>query len=349
MTKSLPRQNELLSLRTAELSGYEYDWWAGNVRLTDLSGKLLGAHLCHAAFMSFVPGAFVVQEAARFQPGVPLSEQGMAFMPHLATLGIGVGSGGAILDTSPFVAVGVFHFFISLICLAGGFFHTFDGKSDLGDAPEDSLAAKADYDWEVFESTSYIMGFHILCLSIACFIFAGNAAFGNGLYDPLVGEVRQITPNLNPFTLLGYLFGFANGGWTPIGMAAVNNMEDLVGGHFLVATLTAIGGLFHIFYRKPTPFFLKRPVFSMVNGGWVREGFCNSEAILSYSVAGVGFIAVSSSIFVRYCDLAFPAEFYAADRSGSAAIQLALGLIWMLGGGLFHNVRGEKLYALRGK
>ncbi|MGR3278529.1 high light inducible protein [Acaryochloris marina NIES-2412] len=348
MTKSLQKQDPL-SLRTAEISGFEYDWWAGNVRLTDLSGKLLGAHLCHAALMSFVPGALVIQEAAYFQSGVPVSEQSLAFIPHLATLGIGVGAGGAVLDTSPFVLVGVFHFFIAVICLAGGLFHTYSGEADLGEAPEGSVASRVNYDWEDFESTSYIMGFHILCLSIACFLFAGNAAFGNGLYDPLVGEVRQISPNLNPITLVGYIFGFANGGWTPIGMAAVNNMEDLVGGHFLVATLTAIGGVFHILYRKPTPFFLRRPVFSVVNGGWVRQGFCNSEAILSFSVAGVGFIAVSSSIFVRYCDLAFPAEFYALDRSGSAAIQLALGLIWMLGGGLWHNVRGEKLYALRGK
>ncbi|QUY44177.1 hypothetical protein [Acaryochloris marina] len=73
MTKSLQKQDPL-SLRTADISGFEYDWWAGNVRLTDLSGKLLGAHLCHAALMSFVPGALVIQEAAYFQSDVPISD-----------------------------------------------------------------------------------------------------------------------------------------------------------------------------------------------------------------------------------------------------------------------------------
>lgn len=353
MTASLTRRDPMdraeLTAGTASLSGYEAEWWAGNVRNTDFSGTLLGAHLCHAALMSCVPGAFIIQEAARFQPGIPLSEQGMVFMPHLAGLGIAVGSGGEILSTYPYFVIGVLHFFVAAFCCAGGLFHTIAGEAKLGDYPEGSWAAQFDYDWDDFESTSSILGHHLLCLGVACLLFACNAAFGNGLYDPLVGEVRQITPNLNPITLLGYLFGFANGEWTPLGMAAVNNMEDLVGGHFLVAIVDIAGAAFHIINKKPTAFFNNRLIFSFPNGGVVRAGICNSEAILSYSVASVGFIAISSAIFTQYCDIAFAPEFYGVDRSGAASIQLILGLNWMVFGGLWHSIRGERLHALKNK
>lgn len=332
-------------LPTAVLSNFENEWWAGNVRLTSLSGQLLGAHLCHAALMSVVPGAFVVQEVARYQPGVPLPEQSMVFLPHLAALGVGVGAGGEIVDTYPMFVIGVLHFFIAAVCCAAGLFHTFRGEADLNDAPDDSYAAAFRYEWDDFESLSTIVGHHLVFISVACLIFAVNSAYGTGLYDINTDTVHQISPNFNPARLLGYLFGFTPNGWSGAGMAAVDNLEDVVGGHFLIGIIDLLGAAFHILYRKPTPLFTKHPVFSPANGGWSNVGMLNSELILSWSVASVGFMAISSSLFIRYCDVAYPPIFHGVDRTGAATLQLILGLIFMLGGGLWHGLRGEKLYA----
>lgn len=331
---------------TAALSNFEEEWWAGNVRNTDVSGTLLGAHLCHAALMSVVPGSFIVQEAARYQPGVSLPDQGMIFMPHLAALGVGLGAGGEIVSTYPFFVIGVLHFFIAAVCAAGGLYHTFRGEADLGDAPEGNPARLFNYDWNDYESLSSILGHHLLFIGVACLVFAVNATAGTGIYDANVGEVHQISPNLNPVTLIGYLFGFTPNGWSGAGMAAVDNMEDVIGGHFVVGIVDVLGAAFHILFKKPTPIFSNRPVFSPANGGWIQAGLCNSEAILSWSVASVGFMAISSSLFIRYCDIAYPPIFHGVDRTGAATLQLILGLIWMLGGGLWHGLRGEKLYAL---
>ena len=61
--------------RDQESTGFA--WWAGNARLINLSGKLLGAHVAHAGLIVFWAGAMNLFEVAHFVPEKPMYEQGL--------------------------------------------------------------------------------------------------------------------------------------------------------------------------------------------------------------------------------------------------------------------------------
>ncbi|MBW4631640.1 MAG: photosystem II reaction center protein CP43 [Iphinoe sp. HA4291-MV1] len=304
-----------LSNRSITLGGRDQDstgfaWWAGNARLISLSGKLLGAHVAHAGLIVFWAGAMTLFEVAHFIPEKPLYEQGFILLPHLATLGWGVGPGGEIISTYPYFVVGVVHLISSAVLGFGGIYHAIRGPETL-----EEYSSFFGYDWKDKNKMTTIIGFHLIILGVGALLLVLKAIFFGGVYDtwaPGGGDVRVITnPTLNPAVIFGYLLKspFGGSGW----IVGVDNMEDVIGGHIWVGLTCIAGGVFHILTK---PF------------GWARRALIwSGEAYLSYSLAAVALMAFTASCFVWFNNTVYPSEFYGPTNAEASQAQSFIFLV----------------------
>ena len=294
--------------RDQESSGFA--WWAGNARLINLSGKLLGAHVAHAGLIVFWAGAMTLFEVAHFVPEKPLYEQGFILLPHLATLGWGVGPGGEVIDTFPYFVVGVLHLISSAVLGLGGIYHAVRGPDTL-----EEYSAFFGYDWRDKNKMTTIIGIHLILLGCGAFLLVLKAMFFGGVYDtwaPGGGDVRVITnPTLNPAVIFGYLLKspFGGDGW----IVSVDNMEDIIGGHIWIGFICIAGGIWHILTK---PF------------GWVRRAFIwSGEAYLSYSLGALSLMGLIASCYVWFNNTAYPSEFYGPTNAESSQAQSFIFLV----------------------
>lgn len=298
-------------------------WLIGNARLVSFSGLLLGAHLAHAALILLWAGSFTLVEITQLEPGIPLGEQNLSLLPHLALLGWGIGDGGIVVDTYPYLVVGALHLVSSAVLAAGGLFHILRGPDKLETS---QTTRKFAYDWNDDNQLTLILGHHLLFLGAGALGLYLKATRWGGLYDGNLHTVRVIdNPTFDPIRIFGYLVGQTPNGFSGLGLAAANNLEDIVGGHIWVAIILFIGGIWHII----TPGML--PVFKRI----VRvEG----EALLSYSLGGVAFMAFLSTVYVSANTAAYPVDLFEANRSASVFIQFVLGTV-ALAGHIWHAYR----------
>ncbi|MEM9116725.1 MAG: chlorophyll a/b binding light-harvesting protein [Cyanobacteria bacterium P01_F01_bin.56] len=267
-----------------------YSWWAGNFRFVDLSGKLLGAHIAHAGLIVLWAGAMTLFELSRFDPSLPIYDQGLILLPHLATLGIGVGADGAIVDTYPYFAIGIVHLVSSAILGAGGVYHAVLG-------PEKLDVKGFGYQWEDGRKMTTILGIHLVLLGMGALLLVLKATQFGGLYDPAIADVRLVTePTFSPLRIFGYVVGITPDGWTRQGMAAVNNLEDVVGGHLWIGAICILGGIWHI-RTEPTR--------------WAKGLFVwSGEAYLAYSQAAIAYMGFFAAYFVWVNGTVYPEAFY---------------------------------------
>jgi photosystem II CP43 chlorophyll apoprotein len=314
----------------------EIPFRAGNARLVNFSGLLLGAHVAHAGLIVLWAGAVTLFEVAGFDPARPMYEQGLIVLPNLARLGWGVGEGGVVLDTYPYFVIGVLHLISSAFLGAGGLFHVFKGPKTL-----ESKFPAFGYRWDDGNKMTTILGIHLTLLGLGALLLVFKATSFGGLYDPTVQNVRLISePTLNPATIFGYLLGTEGKFW----IASVDNLEDVVGGHIYVGLLCIIGGIWHIISK---PLAWAKPLFV-----W------SGEAYLSYSIGAVSLMAFIATLFVSVNTIAFPPEFFgptlvlkfdrfpvfaSVDGELTARVWLANAHFWLgfffLQGHLFHALR----------
>jgi photosystem II CP43 chlorophyll apoprotein len=290
-----------------DIASTGYPWWAGNARFINKSGRFLGAHVAHAGLVAFWAGAMLLFEVAHYVPEKPMYEQGLILMPHVATLGFGVGPGGQVTSIFPFFAIAVMHLIGSAVLGLGGLYHALRG-------PE-RLPGFFDFDWADKDKVTTILGYHLIALGVAALLFVCKAMFWGGLYDtwaPGGGDVRLVThPTLNPLRIFGYLFRspYGEAGW----IVGVNNLEDIVGGHIWVGALLIAGGIWHIVTQP----------FKWTHGAFTWSG----EAYLAQSLGNICGQAFIATAFIWFNNTAYPSEFYGPTVAESSQAQALIFLV----------------------
>ena len=133
------------------------------------------------------------------------------------------------------------------LVLTVGVYHLIFGSERL----EDTRAGVVfRYQWQDRFRITGILGAHLGSLAIASVLLLVKAVYVGGLYDTWSsagGDIRTVKDraiSLNSFILGRYLVRapFGSEGW----IISINNMEDLVGGHYWVNVGCLVGGIWHI-------------------------------------------------------------------------------------------------------
>jgi len=264
-----------------------YGWWAGNSGVTNRSGKFIAAHAAHTGLIAFWAGAFTLFELARFDPSVPMGHQPLIALPHLATLGIGFDETGAFVGGSAVVSVAVVHLIGSMVYGAGGLMHSLLFS---GDMQESSVgqARKFKLEWDNPDNQTFILGHHLIFFGVAVIWFVEWAKW-HGIYDPALGAVRQVEYNLNLNAIWNHQFDFL----------AIDSLEDVMGGHAFLAFLQISGGAFHIATKQVGE-------YTKFKG----SGLLSAEAILSWSLAGIGWMAVVAAFWCATNTTVYPVDWF---------------------------------------
>jgi len=263
-----------------------YGWWAGNAGVTNKSGKFIAAHIAHTGLIAFAAGGSTLWELARYSPEIPMGHQSSIFLAHLASIGIGFDEAGAWTGAGV-ASIAIVHLVLSMVYGAGGLLHSVLFVGDMQDS-EVPQARKFKLEWDNPDNQTFILGHHLLFFGVACIWFVEWARI-HGIYDPAIGAVRQVEYNLNLTNIWNHQFDFL----------AIDSLEDVLGGHAFLAFLEITGGAFHIATKQVGE-------YTKFKGA----GLLSAEAILSFSCAGLGWMAVVAAFWCAQNTTVYPEAWY---------------------------------------
>ena len=263
-----------------------YGWWAGNAGVTNKSGKFIAAHIAHTGLIAFAAGGSTLWELARYNPEIPMGHQSSIFLAHSASIGIGFDEAGAWTGAGV-ASIAIVHLVLSMVYGAGGLLHSVLFVGDMQDS-EVPQARKFKLEWDNPDNQTFILGHHLLFFGVACIWFVEWARI-HGIYDPAIGAVRQVEYNLNLTSIWNHQFDFL----------AIDSLEDVLGGHAFLAFLEITGGAFHIATKQVGE-------YTKFKGA----GLLSAEAILSFSCAGLGWMAVVAAFWCAQNTTVYPEAWY---------------------------------------
>jgi len=274
-------------MQTYGNSDVTYGWWAGNSGVTNRSGKFIAAHAAHTGLIAFWAGAFTLFELARFDPSVPMGHQPLIALPHLATLGIGFDETGAFVGGTAVTSIAIVHLILSMVYGAGGLLHSLLFPGDIQDS-EVAQARKFKLEWDNPDNQTFILGHHLIFFGVANIQFVEWARI-HGIWDAATGAIRQVEYNLNLASIWNHQFDFLT----------INNLEDVMGGHAFLAFIMITGGAFHIATKQVGE-------YTKFKG----SGLLSAEAVLSWSLAGIGWMAIVAAFWCATNTTVYPVEFF---------------------------------------
>ena len=263
-----------------------YGWWAGNAGVTNKSGKFIAAHIAHTGLIAFAAGGSTLWELARYNPEIPMGHQSSIFLAHLASIGIGFDEAGAWTGVGV-ASIAIVHLVLSMVYGAGGLLHSVLFVGDMQDS-EVPQARKFKLEWDNPDNQTFILGHHLLFFGVACIWFVEWARI-HGIYDPAIGAVRQVEYNLNLTNIWNHQFDFL----------AIDSLEDVMGGHAFLAFVEITGGAFHIATKQVGE-------YTKFKGA----GLLSAESILSFSCAGIGWMAVVAAFWCAQNTTVYPEAWY---------------------------------------
>jgi chlorophyll a/b binding light-harvesting protein len=263
-----------------------YDWWAGNSVVTNRSGRFIASHVGHTGLICFAAGGSTLWELARFDPSLPMGHQSSLFLAHLASVGIGFDEAG-VWTGAGVAAIAIVHLVFSMVYGAGGLLHgvLFDEKVEESGVLQ---AQKFKLEWNNPDNQTFILGHHLIFMGVACAWFVEWARV-HGIYDPSIEAVRQVNYNLDLTQIWNHQFDFLS----------IDSLEDVMGGHAFLAFFEIGGGAFHIATKQIGE-------YTEFKGSKVLS----AEAVLSWSLAGIGWMAIVAAFWCATNTTVYPEAWY---------------------------------------
>jgi chlorophyll a/b binding light-harvesting protein PcbE len=267
-----------------------YGWWVGNSVVTNRAGRFIGSHVGHTGIICFATGASCLWELSRFDSSVPMGHQSSIYLSHLASLGIGFDEAG-VWTGAGVATIAIFHLIFSMVYGAAGLAHSLLFDPDLQGGPIGRVD-KFKLEWDNPDNLTFILGHHLIFLGVANIWFVEWARV-HGIYDPAIGAVRQVEYNLNLNAIWNHQFDFL----------AIDSLEDVMGGHAFLAFAEILGGAHHIATKMGSGLLGEYTEFKGKN-------VLSAEAILSWSLAGIGWMAIIAAFWCATNTTVYPEAWY---------------------------------------